>query len=372
MQFIDLNRQYERIGDKIQERMQSVMESKRFIMGPEVTELEAKLAEFAGTKYAISCASGTDALVLPLMAYDIKENDAVFVSSFTFFASGESVSFVGGTPVFVDSDETFNMDTKHLETMIEKTIAEGKLNPRGIVAVDIFGLPADYDEINRIAKKYSLFVIEDTAQGFGGIYKGKRNGSFGNVAATSFFPAKPLGCYGDGGAIFTDDDELAEKILSLRVHGQGTSRYDNVRIGMNGRLDTLQAAILIPKLEVFEDELERRDAIAHKYMDKLKDYYRIPVIPEECSSAWAQFTLLAKDEEHRDKIVEAMKEKDIPIMIYYPIPLHLQTAFKNLGYQEGDLPVCEAFSKQVFSIPMHPYLTEEEIDLITEVLIRLA
>lgn len=372
MQFIDLNRQYDRVGDKIQKRMQRVIESKQFIMGPEIGELEKMLAEFAGTKYAITCASGTDALVLPLMAYDIKENDAVFVSSFTFFASGESISFVGGTPVFVDSDETFNMDTKKLELAIEKTIAEGKLTPRGIIAVDIFGLPADYDEITRIAKKYNLFILEDTAQGFGGVYKGKRTGSFGDVAATSFFPAKPLGCYGDGGAIFTDNDELAEKILSLRVHGQGTSRYDNVRIGMNGRMDTLQAAVVIPKLEIFPDELEKRDVIAHKYMDKLKDYYRIPVIPQECTSAWAQFTLVAKDEAHRDKIVKEMKAQDIPIMVYYPLPLHLQTAYKELGYQWGDLPVCEEFSKKVFSIPMHPYLTDEEITLITDALIKLA
>lgn len=372
MQFIDLNRQYDRIGDKIQERMQNVIANKSFIMGPEVKELEEKLAEFVGCKHAITCSSGTDALVLPLMAYELKENDAVFVSSFTFFASGESISFTGAVPVFIDSDETFNMDTKLLEQSIEKTIEEGKLNPRGIIAVDIFGLPADYDEINRIAKKYNLFVIEDTAQGLGGIYHGKRNGSFGDVAATSFFPAKPLGCYGDGGAIFTDDDELAEKIRSLRVHGKGASKYDNIRIGMNGRLDTLQAAVLLPKLEIFPDELERRDKIAHQYMEKLKEYYRIPVIPNGCVSAWAQFTLLAKEEQHRDRIIEEMKKKDIPIMVYYSIPLHLQTVYKELGYKQGDLPVCEEFSKRVFSIPMHPYLTEEEIERITSALMELA
>ncbi len=366
MQFIDLNRQYETIEDNVKSRIERVLQHKAFIMGPEISELEDRLAKFTGRKYAFGCSNGTDALVIPLMAYELKENDAVFLPSFTFFATAESVSIVGGTPVFVDSDETHNIDTADLRSRIEKTISEGKLNPRGIIAVDLFGLPADYDEIQKIADEFGLFVISDTAQGFGGEYKGKRAGSFGDVASTSFFPAKPLGCYGDGGAIFTDDDELAEKIRSIRVHGQGSSRYDNVRIGINGRLDTIQAAILLAKLDIFEDEIVKRQHVAQRYMENLSGVVETPIIPSNCLSAWAQIALLAKDNAQRELIIKSLKEFDIPCMVYYQVPMHMQTAYKELNYKPSDLPVCSQVSSRIFSLPMHPYLKDEEIDFICD------
>lgn len=361
MQFIDLHRQYDRIEEEVKKRIETVLTHKNFIMGPEISELEEKLAAFTGRKYAFTCASGTDALVIPLMAYDLKVTDAVFVSSFTFYASAESVNLAGATPVFIDSDDTYNMDPKKLREAIEKTIAEGKLTPKGIIPVDIFGLPAEYDEIIAIAKEFNLFVLEDTAQGFGGRYNGKPNGSFGDVSATSFFPAKPLGCYGDGGAFFTDDDELAAKMRSIRVHGQGSSRYDNIRIGLNGRMDTLQAAILLAKVDILEDEMASRQKVAQLYMKELEGVFDLPKVPENCVSAWAQFSMLAKDESQRNAIIEGMKAYDIPIMVYYALPMHMQTAYKYLGYKESDLPVCVDMSKRVFSVPMHPYLAESEI-----------
>lgn len=361
MQFIDLKRQYDKLEKEVNKRIQTVLNHQKFIMGPEIIELEEQLAKYTGRKYAFVCASGTDALVIPLMAYELKKTDAIFVPAFTFFASGESVVLAGGTPVFVDSGKDFNMDCQNLEQQIKKVIKEGKLMPRGIMTVDLFGQACDYDEIQRIAEKYQMFVIEDGAQSMGGEYKGKKNGSFGDVSATSFFPAKPLGCYGDGGAIFTDDDELAQKIYSIRVHGQGSDRYDNVRIGVNGRMDTLQAAILLPKLEILDKEIQARQNIAQVYMEELQGIFEIPTIDPCKLSAWAQFTLLATDEIQRDKIVEKMREHDVPIMVYYRVPLHMQTAFKYLGYGEKDIPKAMGLSKRVFSVPMHPYLTKDEI-----------
>ena len=365
MQFIDLHRQYEKIEEDINKRLKKVLDEKHFIMGPEIFELEEKLAKYTNRKYCLSCSSGTDALVIPLLAYDLKETDAVFVPSFTFFASAESVNIAGATPVFVDSDETYNIDVQKLEEAIINTKNEGKLTPKGIIAVDLFGLSANYDELTKIAEKYGLFLLEDAAQGFGGTINGKPNCSFGDVAATSFFPAKPLGCYGDGGAIFTDNDELYEKMQSIRVHGQGTSRYDNVRIGMNGRMDTMQAAILLSKLEIFDEELKAKIEIAKTYTELLKDSFVTPTIPENCVSAYAQYSLLAKDEEQRNAIVEGMKAFDIPIMVYYAVPMHMQTAYKYLNYDASDLPKCEDYSKRIFSLPMHAYLTKEEIVDIT-------
>lgn len=364
MQFIDLKKQYNVIKDDVNKRINNVLEHQRFIMGPEIEEMEHKLADFTGRKYVFSCASGTDALTIPLMAMDLKETDAVFVPSFTFFASGECVALVGATPVFVDCDETYNIDPIKLRKAIKKVIDKGELSPKGIIPVDLFGLAANYDEIFSIAKEYDLFVLEDAAQGFGGEYKGKRTGSFGDVSATSFFPAKPLGCYGDGGAIFTDDDKLAEKILSIRVHGQGSSRYDNVRVGLNGRMDTLQAAVILSKLDVFEDEIAKRQMVSKQYFEELKGVFKLPVIPSNCLSVWAQFTVQAQDEEQRDYIVKKMKDFNIPIMIYYTLPLHMQTAFKYLGYKANDLPLCAEYCKKVFSVPMHPYLQQEDISFI--------
>lgn len=370
MDFIDLHRQYDLIEQDLQQRLKKVLTHKHFIMGEEVEELEDKLSEYTGRKHTITCSNGTTALVLPLMAWDLKPTDAVFVPAFTFFASAESVNLAGGTPVFIDSDDSFNIDIQHLEQTIEQTLADGILNPRGIIPVDLFGLSANYDEIIRIAEKYNLFIIEDAAQGFGGQYCNKKNGSFGNVSTTSFFPAKPLGCYGDGGAILTDDDDMAELIRSLRVHGQGSSRYDNIRIGINGRLDTIQAAVLLSKLEVLDNELNVRNQIAEKYSKNLKAYFKTPEIPSNCISAWAQYTLLAKDKKQRKKIIETLKEYQIPVMVYYAIPMHLQTAYQYLGYRKGDLPKCEDFCERVFSIPMYPYLSNDEIDFISDKLIK--
>lgn len=367
MQFIDLHKQFSEIELDIRKGMDTVLEHKRFIMGPEITGLEEKLGEYVGVKYVLTCSSGTDALVIPLMAMGITKEDAVFVPSFTFFATAESVSLAGGTPVFVDSDpDTFNICPDSLRYAIKKTLGEGKLKPRGVIPVDLFGQPADYQSVQSIADEYGLFMLEDAAQGFGGSRKGKKAGSFGNVAATSFFPAKPLGCYGDGGAIFTNDDALAELMQSVRVHGQGTDRYDNVRIGLNGRLDTLQAVVLLAKLKIFENELKLRNEAAALYTEKLKGILKTPVVPEEYYSSWAQYTLKAKDKAERDHIVSAMRGKNVPVMIYYPIPIHLSGAYAGLGYKKGDLPVCENLSDIVFSIPMHPYITTQEIETVCE------
>lgn len=365
MQFIDLKTQFERIEDDVFSRVSTVLQSQKYVMGPEIAELEEKLAEYAGVRHAISCSSGTDALVIPLMGYDLKATDAVFVPSFTFFASAESITLAGGTPVFVDSDATtFNLSPADLDRAIDETLAEGKLTPRGIITVDLFGQPADYDEILAIADKHGLFVIEDAAQGFGGEYKGAKAGSFGNVASTSFFPAKPLGCYGDGGAIFTDDDDLAELIKSIRVHGQGSDKYDNVRIGVNGRLDSIQAAVLLSKLAIFDSEVEARNRVANAYSERLSDVLAVPAVTNGKLSVWAQYTLVAKDADERTAIIDACKAAGVPTAIYYPIPIHLSTAYKSLGYKLGDLPVCEDLANRVFSIPMHPYLQESDIEQI--------
>lgn len=371
MQFIDLKSQFERIEDDVLSRVDTVLRSQKYVMGPEVAQLEDELAAYAGVKHAIACSSGTDALVIPLMGYNLSADAAVFVPSFTFFASAESITLAGGTPVFVDSDPvTFNMSPSDLERAIDETLSQGKLIPKGVVVVDLFGQPADYDEILAIADKHGLFVVEDAAQGFGATFKGAKTGSFGNVASTSFFPAKPLGCYGDGGAIFTNDDEFAELIKSIRVHGQGSDKYDNVRIGVNGRLDTLQAAVLLSKLAIFDDEIEARNRVAAAYTERLSDVLATPVVSEGRTSVWAQYTLVAKDADERAAIVDACKLAGVPTAVYYPIPIHLSTAYKGLGYKLGDLPICEDLKDRVFSIPMHPYLHEEDIEQITEAIRR--
>lgn len=361
MKFIDLRRQYEKLENEINANIQKVLEHEQFIMGPEVEELERELAKYTGRKYAYTCSSGTDALVIPLMAYELEKTDAVFVPSFTFFASAESVNLAGATPIFVDSKNDFLLDCEDLECRIENTIAEGKYVPRGIIAVNLFGQVCDFDEIGRIARKYNLFVLEDAAQSMGAARCGRKSGSFGDVSATSFFPAKHLGCYGDGGAIFTDDDELASKIKSIRVHGQGGGRYDNVRIGLNGRMDTLQAAILQPKLKILDEEIDLRQKVAEHYTRLLREQFTTPQVLEGNVSAWAQYTLLADSEAQRNQIVEGMKDKGIPIMVYYATPLHMQTAYRYLGYADTDVENASGLSKRVFSLPMHPYLNEDEI-----------
>lgn len=369
MQFIDLKTQFERIEEDVCKRVDAVLHGQKYIMGPEIVELEEKLAAYVGVKHAFTCSSGTDALVIPLMAFGLQKNDAVFVPSFTFFASGESVTLAGGTPVFVDSDAmTYNVSPDDLERAIESTIEKGELVPKGIIAVDLFGQLADYAAIQRIADKYQLFVLEDAAQGFGATRGGKRAGSFGTVAATSFFPAKPLGCYGDGGAIFTDDDELADLIRSIRVHGQGTDKYDNIRIGVNGRMDTMQAAVLLAKMQVFDDEIVARNEAARAYTERLRDILTVPYVVEGDTSVWAQYTLQAKDSEERQKIMDGLNDRGIPTACYYPVPMHLSSAYAFLGYKKGDLPICEQAAERVFSIPMHPYLELGQIDEIANAL----
>lgn len=367
MQFIDLKKQYSLIEGNIKERFDDILKNARFIMGNEVIELELKLAQYAGVKHCITCSSGTDALIIPLMAYGIGSNDAVFVPSFSFFASAEAAAIVGATPIFVDvKSDTFNMDPIKLEKAIVSVIEEGRLNPRVIMPVDLFGLPAEYDQIKTIADKYQLIILEDGAQGFGGSFKSKKACSFGHASATSFFPAKPLGCYGDGGAVFTNDDKAAELMRSIRIHGSGQDRYENVRIGLNGRLDTLQAAVLLEKLVIFDNEIEKRNVISARYTNGLKDCLATPKVKQNYRSAWAQYSLLAQDNQERDKILQHLKKNDIPVMIYYPIPLHKQKVFKNCKNDYCDLSVSEKMSKQVFSIPMHPYLEDHDIEKIID------
>ncbi|MDB9843437.1 DegT/DnrJ/EryC1/StrS family aminotransferase [Porticoccaceae bacterium] len=360
MQFIDLAAQYQYLKAKIDTRIQRVLDHGQYIMGPEVGELEEQLANYVGVKHAITCANGTDALTLAMMVLDVKQGDAVFCPTFTFFATAETIAFQHATPILVDSDAaTFNLCPVDLERRIIKVIGEGKLKPKAIVAVDLFGLPADYPAIVAIAKKYGLKIIEDAAQGFGGEIDGQRAGSFGDIATTSFFPAKPLGCYGDGGAIFTNNDDYAALLRSYRVHGKGSDKYDNVRIGMNSRLDTIQAAILLEKLAAFPDELRQRNRAAKNYETALAGRYQTPVTPDGYLSSWAQYTLV---DENRDAIMADYKAKGVPTVIYYGTCMHQQTAFKDLGYSDTEFPVASRLARQVFSLPMHGYL---EVDQLT-------
>jgi dTDP-4-amino-4,6-dideoxygalactose transaminase len=354
MQFIDLAAQYQHLKTKIDNRIQTVLDHGQYIMGPEVQELELKLAEYVGVKHAITCANGTDALTLSLMALEVGVGDAVFCPTFTFFATAETIAYEGATPVFVDSNpDTFNICPVDLEHRIQAVLAEGKLKPKAIIAVDLFGLPADYPALEALAKKYNLKLIEDAAQGFGGEINGQRAGSFGDIATTSFFPAKPLGCYGDGGAIFTNDDKYAALIKSYRVHGKGKDKYDNVRIGMNSRLDTIQAAILLEKLAEFPTELVNRNTAAQKYNEQLTGLFKTPVVPQGYLSSWAQYTVQCED---RATAIAEYKSQGIPTVIYYGTCMHEQTAFAEFGYQNGDFPIAERLARTVFSLPMHGYL----------------
>ena len=382
MQFIDLAAQQERIRERIEANIAAVLDHGKYIMGPEIQSLEKKLAQYVGVKRAISCASGTDALLLALMSYEIGPGDAIFTTPFTFIATGEVISLLGATPVFVDIDpRSFNIDPSKLELAVQAVLdnqatdhplprSGAALVPRGIIAVDLFGLPADYDNLNAIAGRYGLFVLEDAAQSFGAEYKGKKACNLAQIGGTSFFPAKPLGCYGDGGMCFSDDDNLYEIMMSLRVHGKGTHKYDNVRIGMNGRMDTLQAAVLLAKFDIFPEEIDLRQQVARRYSQLLNQQAEVqaPVVPEKMTSAWAQYSVLARDETHRTQLQAKLKEAGIPTAIYYPKPLHLQTAFKSLGYEEGDFPISEDFSGRIFSLPMHPYLSGSDQEIIVKAL----
>lgn len=364
MQFIDLAAQQARIKPQIDARIQAVLAHGNYIMGPEVRELEAALAAFCGAKHALGCANGTDALQLALMALNAGPGDAVFCPTFTFASTAEVVPPTGATPVLVDvRDDSFNMDVDSLKRAIIHAKASG-LRPAGVIPVDLFGLPADYDAIEAVAAEEGMWIIADSAQGFGATYRGRTTGSIGTIATTSFFPAKPLGCYGDGGALFTDDDELAALIQSYRVHGKGNHKYDNERIGINSRLDTLQAAILIEKLAIYADEIEARQVIARRYADGIGEALITPQVTNECQSVWAQYTVRTKPGQNREAIMAALKEVDVPTVVYYPRPLHRQTAYSSYPTDSAGLPVAEALANEVFSLPMHPYLdvtTQEQI-----------
>lgn len=374
MQFRDLKTQYQVLKKDIDKAMIDVAASSAYINGPQVAQLEKELAEYVGVKHCITCANGTDALTIAMMAWGIGAGDAVFVPDFTFFSSGEIVSHAGGTPIFVDvCEDTFNISAESLEEAIIKVKEKGKLTPKAVVAVDLFGLPADFEAVREIADKYGIYVLEDAAQGFGGDIKGKKACRFGDISTTSFFPAKPLGCYGDGGAVFTDNDEWAELIRSIRVHGKGSMKYDNVRIGLNSRLDTIQAAILSIKLKAFDEyELADVNKVAKRYTELLEDIVKTPVIPEGFYSSWAQYTIQLENKEIRDGLQSYLKEKEIPSMVYYPKPMHEQQAFGLNGAEYTSCAVTERLCDTVLSLPMHPYLKDEEIKkIVTELKIFL-
>lgn len=372
MQFRDLAKQYEVLKSDIDQAMLTVAAQSRYIMGPQVKELEQQLAAYTGTRHCLTCANGTDALTLALKAWGIGPGDAVFVPDFTFFSSAEVVALEGATPVFVDVDDTtFNIDAASLETAVQQTLADGRLKPRVVVAVDLFGLPANYPAVKAVAEKYQLLILEDGAQGFGGSIGDRKACSFGDISTTSFFPAKPLGCYGDGGAVFTDNDEWAELMASYRIHGKGTDKYDNVRIGMNSRLDTLQAAILQVKLRAFDHEVECVNEAARHYTQLLGGRVKTPVVPEGFGSSWAQYTIQLPSETDRNRLQQTLKEAGIPSMVYYPKTMHQQTAFRGIpspvscdGYR------ADRLSATVLSLPMHPYLEPTTIEQICEQVIK--
>lgn len=382
MRFIDLSRQQESIRDEIESRIKAVLDHGQYVMGPEIEVLEAELAKYTGARHAIACASGTDALLLALMAYGAGPGDAVVTTPFTFMATAEAIALVGAVPIFVDIDPaTFNIDPALIEPVLEsiengehpavKTRPGHALAVRGIIGVDLFGLPADYSRINDIARRHGLFVIEDAAQSFGAECFGKKACSLAEVGCTSFFPAKPLGAYGDGGMCFTSDDALADAIRSLRMHGQGSNRYEHMRIGTNGRLDTIQAAVLLAKFGIFPGELELRRMRAEKYAELLGgdgSPVLCPKMPGGCRSAWAQYSVLAKKTFERSVLLENLKDAGIPTAIYYPTPLHLQKAFAGLGHARGDFPVSEDCAGKIFSLPMHPYLEDPDQEKIAAVL----
>jgi dTDP-4-amino-4,6-dideoxygalactose transaminase len=364
--FIDVGAQRRRLGHRIDEALARVLAHCQFINGPEVTALEAALAAFSGAKHVVACSSGTDALLMVLMAKGVGRGDAVLCPSFTFCATGEAVALTGATPVFIDVDEaTFNIDAQSLKRGIATAKKRG-LKPVAVIPVDLFGQSADHDAVAAVAEAEGLFVLDDAAQGFGASYKGRRLGSLGLATATSFFPAKPLGCFGDGGAVFTDDAELAAALRSVRVHGQGSDKYDNVRLGLTARLDTMQAAILIEKLKIFDDEIAARNKVAERYANGLGNVVTVPRLAKDCTSVWAQYTIRLPAGVDRDGFAAALKAQGIPTTIYYPKSMHQQTAYRDFPVAEGGLPVSERLSADVISLPMHAYLDEPTQDRIIE------
>jgi len=377
MQFIDLGRQQNLIRKKIEDNIKRVLDHGKYIMGPEVNELEEKLAVYVGAKYAIGCASGTDALMMSLMAININIGDYVITSPFTFIATAEVIALLGARPIFIDIDkETYNIDPQKIVEFLDdpfdpqtkKSIDIEKI--KAVIPIDIFGLPADYEKINEIASENNMVVIEDAAQSFGAEYKGRKAGTLGDIGCTSFFPAKPLGCYGDGGMIFTDNEDIAQRLSSIRVHGKGSFKYDNVRIGMNGRLDTIQAAILLAKFDIFPEEMEKREEVAGRYSRYLKDKFYLQYVPEGYKSAWAQYSVIPK-ENNRDYYLKILKDNDIPYAIYYPKPLHLQEAFNYLGYKKGDFTISEDCSNSILSLPFWPYMDKTGQEIILKLLLEI-
>jgi dTDP-4-amino-4,6-dideoxygalactose transaminase len=364
--FIDLNAQRQRLGSSIDDAVTRVLNHCQFINGPEVAKLEAELASYCGAKHVISCASGTDALMMVLMAKNIGPGDAVLCPSFTFCATGEAVALVGASPVFVEVDDvTFNISAESVKRGVVAARAAG-LKPRAIIPVDLFGQPADLDAINAIAEAEGMFVLEDAAQAFGATYKGKRIGTSVLATTTSFFPAKPLGCFGDGGAIFTDSDELADTLRSIRIHGQGSDKYDNVRLGITGRLDTIQAAVLLEKLKIFDDEIVARNKVADRYARSLGNLVTVPRVSEGNTSIWACYVIRLPKGTDRDAFANALKAQGVPTAIYYAKSMHMQTAYKDYPVVDGGLPVCEALSADVISLPVHAYLDEAAQDRVIQ------
>ena len=373
MQFIDLKAQYQALKTEINESIQAVLDDGRYISGPQVKELEDKLAEYVGRKHCISCANGTDALQIAFMVYGIGAGDAVFCPDITFIASTEPSKMLGAASVFCDvQPDTYNLCPESLERQIKAVLAEGKLTPKAVIAVDILGNPCDYDAIIPICEKYGLLLIEDAAQSFGATYKGKKCCAFGQIATTSFFPAKPLGCYGDGGAIFVDDDELAHVIRSICIHGKGPrGKYDNVRVGMNSRLDTLQAAILLPKFEALKAyEIDNRQKVADRYNAAFAAHFTTPFVPTDCQSIYAQYALLAKDTETRDRVIAHLSAKKIPNMVYYPTPQHGLPVFCDEPTYGEKFVVADDYCARTMSLPMHPYLSEEEQQIIIDAVLE--
>jgi dTDP-4-amino-4,6-dideoxygalactose transaminase len=372
IEFIDLAAQQRRIRQRLDDRIGAVLDAGRYIMGPEVKELEGELARFCGARHAVTCANGTDALQLALMALNVGPGDAVCVPSFTFAATAETLPFLGAVPVFADIDPaTYNLNPKSLERAIRHARDLG-LRPAAVIAVDLFGLPADYDAIAEITQNEGMVLIADSAQGFGGRYKGRMTGTLGQITTTSFFPAKPLGCYGDGGALFTDNEDLAHLIDSYRVHGRGREKYDNVRIGMNSRLDTLQAAILLEKLAIYPEEIEKRQVVAEAYTSALAQHFTVPFVPADCRSIWAQYTLRLDGSQSRKAIQAGLAKRGIPSAIYYPAPLHQQTAYRDFPRDPEGLEASECAAESVLSVPMHPYLDADTQDRIIQALIEVA
>ncbi len=369
MKFIDLQKQYKQIKKNLDSKILNCLEEGNFILGQPVFDLEQQLANYVGVKECITCASGTDALVIPLMAYGIGPGDIVFTTNFSYFATAEAIKLVGATPVFVDiCDKTFNIDPNLLDLEIEKTFKNSKLTPKAVISVDLFGQLSDYVSLNKIAKKHNLILIQDGAQSFGSSFKNQKSGSLGNVSATSFYPAKPLGCYGDGGAIFTNDLQLAEKCRSIRVHGQGSDKYNNVRIGLNSRLDTIQAIVLLEKIKIFDDELISRQKIADYYSKILSKYLDIPYIENNNKSSWAQYSVLLESSIQRNELIKCLNSNNIPTAIFYKEIFSESTLFKNIN--NSDYQISKDISQRIFSLPMHPYLLKDEQDFIIDSIIK--